>query len=180
MSRIGRSPVFFEKGVQVTVSADNVVTVKGGKSTQTLRLNPNILAKVEGDHVVLTRKNEENETKSMHGMYRALLSNAVKGVTKGFTKELELVGVGYRAAVKGKQLELTLGFSHPITYAIPEGVEIKVDKQVNIAIAGASKQLVGQVAAEIRDFRPPEPYLGKGVKYANENIRRKAGKAAGK
>ncbi len=180
MSRIGRSPIFFEKGVQVTVSPDNVVTIKGGKSTQTIRLSANIAAKVDGDHVVLTRKNEENETKSLHGMYRALLSNAVKGVTKGFSKDLELVGVGYRAAVKGKQLELTLGFSHPITYAIPEGVEIKVDKQINITITGASKQLVGQVAAEIRDFRPPEPYLGKGVKYANENIRRKAGKAAGK
>ncbi len=180
MSRIGRDPVYFEKGVQVTVSPDGVITVKGAKHSQVLKMRSEVTAKVEGDKVVLTRKDDEAETRALHGMYRALLSNAVKGVSKGFSRDLELVGVGYRAAIKGKQLELTLGYSHPIAYNIPEGVEIKVDKQINISVSGANKQLVGQVAAEIRDFRPPEPYLGKGVKYANEQIRRKAGKAAGK
>lgn len=180
MSRVGRDPVYFEKGVQVTVSPDNVVTIKSAKLSQAVKMRPEITAKIEDDKILLVRKNEESETRALHGMYRALINNAVKGVSKGFSKGLELVGVGYRAGIKGKTLELTLGYSHPIVYNIPEGIEIKVDKQVNISITGANKQLVGQVAAEIRDFRPPEPYLGKGVKYANEQIRKKAGKAAGK
>jgi large subunit ribosomal protein L6 len=128
----------------------------------------------------LTRKNETKEARSLHGMYRALIQNAVTGVGKGFTRTLELHGVGYRANVSGKKLEMSLGFSHPIVFEIPDGIEIKVEKQTNIAVNGADRGLVGQVAAKIRSFRPPEPYLGKGVRYADEKLRRKAGKSAGK
>jgi large subunit ribosomal protein L6 len=180
MSRIGKQPILLEKGVQVTVSADNVVTVKGAKASQTVAMLPVIIAKVEGDQLVLTRKDETKQTRSLHGVYRSLLQNAVMGVTKGWTRSLDLVGVGYRANTKGRQLEMTLGFSHPILFDIPDGIDIKVEKQTNVTVVGVNKELVGQVAAKIRGFRPPEPYLGKGVKYSDEVIRRKAGKAAGK
>lgn len=180
MSRIGRSPVIFEKGVQVTISPDNEIVVKGAKATEKVKMLPTIQAKIEGQEIVFTRKDDAKEVRALHGLYRALVQNAVTGVTKGFTKSLDLVGVGYRAGVKGKQLELTLGFSHPILFDIPQGIEIKVDKQTNIQITGSNKALVGQVAADIRDYRLPEPYLGKGVKYSDEVIRKKAGKAAGK
>ncbi len=179
MSRIGRAPVYFDKAVQVTVNGDAVV-VKGAKTSMTVKLRPQVKAKVEDGKIVLTRANEDTETRAYHGLYRALLQNAVVGVTKGWTRELELNGVGYRANVAGKKLELTLGFSHPISYGIPDGIEIKVDKQTKIIVTGANRDLVGQVAAKIRGFRPPEPYLGKGVKYADERIRRKAGKSAAK
>jgi large subunit ribosomal protein L6 len=180
MSRIGRSPVIFEKAVQVTVTPDNEVVVKGAKSTEKVKMLSDIKAQVNGQEIVLTRKDDTKQVKALHGLYRALVQNAVTGVTKGFTKSLDLVGVGYRAGVKGKQLELTLGFSHPIVFDIPQGIEIKVDKQTNVQITGSNKGLVGQVAANIRGFKPPEPYLGKGVKYSDETIRKKAGKAAGK
>jgi large subunit ribosomal protein L6 len=124
--------------------------------------------------------NNEPRTRGFHGLYRALIQNAVTGVTKGWTRELELNGVGYRAAVSGKKLELTLGYSHPVVYMIPQGIEITVDKQTKIIVTGPNRETVGQVAAKIRSFRPPEPYLGKGVKYADEKIRRKAGKSAAK
>lgn len=180
MSRIGRSPVMFDDKVQVSVSTQNELIVKGGKSTLNIKMKPQVSAKIEGKQVILTRKDDTKESKSLHGLYRALLQNAVNGVSKGFTKSLELQGVGYRASVAGKKLELSLGFSHTVVFDIPEGIEIKVDKQTIIQINGASKELVGQVAAKVRSFRPPEPYLGKGVRYVGEKIRRKAGKSASK
>lgn len=180
MSRIGKSPVMFDKAVQVTITPKNEVSLKGPKRSLVIAMRPEIQAKVEGNQIVLTRKDELKSTKALHGLYRALIQNAVTGLSKGFQKSLELVGVGYRAAVKGKTLEMTLGFSHPVVFQIPDGIEITVDKQTTIHVNGADRAQVGQVAAKIRGFRPPEPYLGKGVKYANEQIRRKAGKAAGK
>lgn len=179
MSRIGKAPVYFDDKVQVNVTAAGVV-VKGGKHTMTIPVRPEVGVALDGKKVVLTRKMDTKEARSLHGMYRALIQNAVTGVGKGFTRALELHGVGYRANVAGKKLELSLGYSHPISFDIPEGIEIKVDKQTNIAVTGADRGLVGQVAAKIRSFRPPEPYLGKGVRYADEKIRRKAGKSAGK
>jgi len=180
MSRIGRSPIVVAKDVQVTVSPSNEVVVKGAKHTQKVQMRPEVKAKFENGQIVLTRTDELAATKALHGLYRALLQNAVTGVTSGFQKSLDLVGVGYRASVSGKKLELSLGYSHPIHFPIPEGIEIKVDKQTNILISGPNKGQVGQVAAKIRGFRPPEPYLGKGVKYTDEQLRRKEGKSAGK
>lgn len=180
MSRIGKSPVMFDKALQVSVTPKNEVVLKGAKRSMVVAMRPEIQAKVEGNQIILSRKDELKPTRALHGLYRALIQNAVTGLSKGFQKSLELVGVGYRASVKGKQLEMTLGFSHPVVFAIPEGIEITVEKQTTVNITGADRAQVGQVAAKIRGFRPPEPYLGKGVKYANEQIRRKAGKAAGK
>lgn len=180
MSRIGRAPVIFDKAVQVTITPANEVVVKGAKSTEKVQMRKEIKATVNGQEIVFTRANELKATKALHGLYRAMVQNAVTGVTKGFTKSLDLVGVGYRAGVKGKQLEMTLGFSHPIIFDIPAGIEIKVEKQTHVDVIGSNRALVGQVAAKIRGFKPPEPYLGKGVKYSDEVIRKKAGKAAGK
>ncbi|MFN8790280.1 MAG: 50S ribosomal protein L6 [Bdellovibrionales bacterium] len=180
MSRVGKAPVNFDDKVQVSVTPANEVIVKGGKHNLNIKMKPEISAKVEGKKLVLIRNKETKEARALHGLYRALIQNAVTGVGKGFTRALELHGVGYRASVSGKKLELSLGFSHPVIFDIPEGIEIKVDKQTAISVTGASRDLVGQVAAKIRSFRPPEPYLGKGVRYQGENIRRKAGKSAGK
>lgn len=180
MSRVGRSPVVVANGVQVTVSPANEVIVKGAKASMKVTMRPEITAKVENNQIVLSRKDESAQSRALHGLYRALVQNAMTGVTAGFTKSLDLVGVGYRAAVSGKKLELSLGFSHPIHFPIPEGIEVKVEKQTSISVTGASRELVGQVAAKIRGFRPPEPYLGKGVKYSDEKLRRKEGKSAGK
>lgn len=180
MSRIGRAPVIFDKDVQVTVNPNNEVIVKGPKTTETIKMKPEIKAEVKGQEVVFTRTSEEKNVRALHGLYRSLVQNAVIGVSKGFTKVLELNGVGYRAGVKGKQLELTLGFSHPVVYDIPAGIEVKVEKQTTVSISGSNKDTVGQVASDIREFRLPEPYLGKGIKYQDEQIRRKAGKTAGK
>lgn len=180
MSRVGKNPVIFDDKVQVSVTPANEVVIKGGKSQLNIKMKPQVTAKLDGKKVVLTRTEETKEARALHGLYRALVQNAVTGVTKGFTKGLELHGVGYRATVSGKKLELALGFSHPVVYDIPEGIEIKVEKQTAISITGASRELVGQVAAKVRSFRPPEPYLGKGVRYAGEHLRRKAGKSAGK
>ena len=179
MSRIGKAPVHFDDKVKVSV-LNSLVSVKGAKETLSIALRPEVKATIEGNTVVLTRANDTKVAKSLHGLYRALIQNAVTGVSKGFTKTLEMQGVGYRANVNGKKLELSLGYSHPIHFEIPEGIEIKVEKQTTVNITGASKELVGQVAAKIRGFRPPEPYLGKGVRYSDEKIRRKAGKSAGK
>ncbi len=179
MSRIGKYPVNFDEKTQVSV-AGSLVTVKGAKTTLKYELDSRITAKVEAKKVVLTRADDTRESKSLHGLYKVLIQNAVNGVSQGFSKALELHGVGYRANVAGKKLELSLGFSHPIHFDIPEGIEIKVDKQTTVTVNGADKALVGQVSAKIRSFRPPEPYLGKGVRYAGEHIRRKAGKSAGK
>ncbi|MFM6928797.1 MAG: 50S ribosomal protein L6 [Bdellovibrio sp.] len=180
MSRIGKAPVIFDNTVKIDVTPANEVVIKGAKSSLKIGMQPQVTATVEGNKVVLTRKDDSKEARALHGLYRALVQNAVTGVTKGFTKGLELQGVGYRANVTGKKLELSLGFSHPVVFDIPEGIEIKVEKQTSLSVTGASRELVGQVAAKIRSFRPPEPYLGKGVRYAGEHIRRKAGKSAGK
>ncbi len=179
MSRIGKYPVNFDDKVQVSV-AGNIVTIKGAKSALKYNLDERISAKVDGKKVVLSRIDDSKESKSLHGLYKVLIQNAVVGLTTGFSKTLELHGVGYRANVQGKKLELSLGFSHPIFFDIPEGIEIKVDKQTTVIVSGADKALVGQVSAKVRGFRPPEPYLGKGVRYVGEHIRRKAGKSAGK
>lgn len=179
MSRIGKYPVNFDDKVQISI-AENIVTIKGAKSSLKYDLDSRITAKIDGKKMLLARIDDSKESKSLHGLYKVLLQNAVEGLTKGFTKTLELQGVGYRANVQGKKLELSLGFSHPIFFDIPEGIEIKVDKQTIINVSGADKALVGQVSAKIRSFRPPEPYLGKGVRYLGEHIRRKAGKSAGK
>ncbi len=180
MSRVGRSPVFFDDKVQVSVNAANEVLVKGAKAQMTVKMLPTVKAEIEGKKITLVRGSETKEVRSLHGLYRALIQNAVTGVSKGFTKGLELHGVGYRASVAGKKLELSLGYSHSIIFDIPDGIEIKVEKQTAVSIMGANRELVGQVAAKIRSFRPPEPYLGKGVRYAGEHIRRKAGKSASK
>lgn len=180
MSRIGRAPVTVGNGVQVTVTPANEVVVKGAKYSQKVPMRDEVTAKFENGQIVLTRKDDSQTARSLHGLYRALIQNAVTGVSTGFTKSLDLVGVGYRAAVSGKKLELSLGYSHPISFPIPDGIEVKVEKQTNIQISGASKELVGQVAAKVRGFRPPEPYLGKGVKYTDEKLKRKEGKSAGK
>ncbi len=178
MSRIGRATIFFEKDVNVTIDGDNIVTVKSGKHTQMVRVKPEIKVEVGEGQVNLTRSNDDPHIRAFHGLYRALIQNAVTGVSKGWSKELELNGVGYRASVKGRILELNLGYSHPISYDIPLGIDVKVEKNTKVVIGGPSRQLVGQVAATIRGFRPPEPFLGKGVKYSDEHIRRKAGKSA--
>jgi large subunit ribosomal protein L6 len=180
MSRVGRAPVTVGSGVKVTITPANEVIVQGAKFTQKVAMRPEVTAKFENGQIVLTRKDDTQAVRALHGLYRALVQNAVTGVAAGFTRSLDLVGVGYRAAVSGKKLELALGFSHPINFPIPEGIEIKVDKQTNIVVSGPNKELVGQVAAKIRGFRPPEPYLGKGVKYTDEKLRRKEGKSAGK
>jgi len=180
MSRVGRSPVIISQGVNVTITPKNEVVIKGTKASKTIRMRPEIAAKVDGNQILLTRKDDEQNSRALHGLYRALIQNAVTGVTTGFTRSLELVGVGYRANVAGKKLELSLGYSHPIAYAIPDGIEVKVEKSTLVHIMGSDKELVGQVAAKVRGFRPPEPFLGKGVKYSDERIRRKAGKAGAK
>lgn len=180
MSRVGRAPVYVDKAVQVTVTPKNEVVVKGAKHTLTIPMRPEIKAEFKDGKVQLTTVGDAPTTKGFHGLYRALIQNAVTGVTKGWTRELELNGVGYRAAVSGKKLELTLGYSHPVVFMIPTGIEISVDKQTKIVVTGPNREQVGQVAAKIRSFRPPEPYLGKGIKYSDETIRRKAGKSAAK
>ncbi|MEY4617169.1 MAG: hypothetical protein RJB66_2129 [Pseudomonadota bacterium] len=180
MSRVGKAPIGFDDKVQVSITPANEVTVKSGNKQIAVKVRPEVGVKVEGKTIVITRKEETKAASSLHGMYRALLQNAVMGVSKGFTRNLELHGVGYRANVAGKKLEMSLGFSHPVIFEIPEGIEIKVEKQTNISVTGHDRALVGAVAAKIRGFRPPEPYLGKGVRYSDEKIRRKAGKSAGK
>ena len=180
MSRVGKNPIDIKQGVEVSLSSSHVVTVKGGgnKSLQ-ISLNPQIELKQVDGKVILVRKDESRKTRALHGLFRSLINNAVVGVSDGWAKELILNGVGYKASVSGKMLELNLGYSHPIKYIIPEGIEIKVTKQTRISVSGIDKELVGRVANKIRSFRPPEPYLGKGVKYADETIRRKAGKSGG-
>jgi len=176
MSRIGRLPVVVPQGVSLTVASESI-QVKGPKGALTTPLPPGIACKVESGMASFTRQTDQKRDKALHGLARALLANAVKGVTQGFTRELEIQGIGYRAQVQGKKLEMSLGFSHPIAYTVPEGVSVTVDpKQVRITVSGTDRQKVGQVAAEIRGFKPPEPYKGKGIRYAGEHVRRKVGK----
>ena len=180
MSRIGKKEIALPKGVEVKKDG-NAVTVKGPKGSLTTRLVEGIDMKVENNVVQFSRGSEEGKTKALHGLVRALVANNVKGVTEGFKKELDIVGVGYRAEVKGKEVVFQLGYSHPVRFAIPKGIDIAVDgKTGHITVTGIDKQQVGQVAAEIRGLREPDPYKGKGIKYTDEVIRRKAGKAAGK
>lgn len=180
MSRVGKNPVSFGEKVKVNITDKNEVVVNGGKTTLTVAMKPQVKARVEGSQIFVERLDDSATARSLHGLYRTLVHNAVVGVTEGFKKTLILNGVGYRASVSGKTLELSLGFSHPISFPIPEGIEAKVEKQTTLHISGASKEQVGQVAAKIRNYRPPEPYLGKGIKYSDEHIRRKEGKSAGK
>ena len=176
MSRIGRHPITVPAGVTVDVSEDNVVTVKGAKGTLSEKISPRITVKVDGPVVKVERSSEEKIDKSLHGLSRTLINNMVVGVTEGYSKKLEIVGVGYRAQKNGKNLVLNLGHSHPITFEEKDGITFEVPDSNTVIVKGIEKQLVGQIAAQIREKRPPEPYLGKGVKYSGEHIRRKAGK----
>ncbi len=179
MSRIGRQPVVIPAGVTVTVADGNVVTVKGPKGTLERVLAPEMDVKVENDTVVVTRPNDLKKMKSLHGLTRTLINNMVTGVSQGYTKELEVNGVGYRAAKQGNKLVLNLGYSHVVEMIDPEGIETAVDGN-KITVKGINKEKVGQFAAEIRDKRRPEPYKGKGIKYVDEVIRRKVGKTGKK
>ena len=180
MSRIGRLPVAIPAGVEVNVAAGNVVTVKGPKGTLERALPTEMEIKVEDGHVVVTRPNDLKKMKALHGLTRSLIQNMVTGVNEGYTKELEVNGVGYRAQKQGKKLVLSLGYSHPVEMIDPEGVETVLEGQNKITVKGIDKEKVGQYAAEIRDKRRPEPYKGKGIKYADEVIRRKVGKTGKK
>ena len=177
MSRIGRLPIALPEGVKLHVN-DGVARVEGPKGTLTRPLPPDMSVAIEGRTAVVQRGGDSNRTRSLHGLTRRLLANMVEGVSKGFTRVLEINGVGYRAEARGDVLWLTLGFSHPIAFHLPPGIRAKVDRQVVVTLEGADRELLGQVAAQVRDLRPPEPYKGKGVKYGGETIRRKAGKAA--
>ena len=178
MSRIGRKPIVIPTGVEVKIDGSNI-TVKGPKGTLDSKIHPMMTAKVENGEVVVTRPNDEKEARSLHGLTRTLISNMVEGVTNGFKKELEIQGVGYRAAKQGKNLVMNLGYSHPVEMTDPEGLEAVVDGN-KITVKGIDKETVGQYAAEIRDKRRPEPYKGKGIKYETEVIRRKVGKTGKK
>ena len=178
MSRIGKKPITIPTGVEVKVNGEEV-TFKKGNTTQTLDTKGNVVVTLDGSTLTFAANSEDKQDRAFWGTYRSLAQNMIVGITDGFSKSLEINGVGYRAAVKGKTLNLQLGFSHDIDYPLPEGIEAKVEKNV-ITLSSIDKQKVGQVAAEIRAFRPPEPYKGKGVKYTDERIIRKAGKTAKK
>jgi large subunit ribosomal protein L6 len=175
MSRIGKLPVKIPSGVTVTV-ADHTVSVKSGKSELTRVLNPQMRVSIKDGTVLVERPSESKEHRSLHGLTRTLVWNMIEGVSKGYEKQLELVGVGYRASRQGEALVLNVGFSHPVRYPVPQGITIDVPEPTRINIKGASKEDVGQVAAEVRKIRPPEPYKGKGILYRGERVRRKAGK----
>ena len=179
MSRIGNSPIKIPKGVTVT-QKDQTLSVKGPQGTLSFEVHAAVLVKIEGDSLALSRGSEDRTARAMHGMARAMTANMVTGVSTGFTRVLEIVGVGFRAAVKGDVVDLTLGFSHPVQYKLPAGVKAEVDKEGKLSVKSADKSLLGKVAADIRGFRPPEPYKGKGVRYQGEAITLKEGKARGK
>ena len=178
MSRIGRLPIHVPAGVTVTVDEANLVTVKGPKGTMSQQVNPEITVKHEGDVLTLERHSEDKNHKAMHGLYRSLVHNMVVGVTDGFSKTLEMVGTGYKAKANnnGQQLDIAIGFSHPVVIPAPEGITFETPNDTTIVVKGANKQVVGNLAADIRAIRKPEPYLGKGIKYQGEHIRRKEGK----
>ena len=179
MSRIGKLPIAIPEGVEVTINGQ-VVTAKGPLGTEVVNVRPEITVKKEENTVVVTRANDDRKSRSLHGLSRTLVANAINGVKNGFEKKLEIVGVGYRAAMEGNTLNLALGYSHPVAIVAPEGIKIVVEANTKITVSGANKQAVGDVAAEIRSKRPPEVYKGKGIKYAGEYIRRKAGKTGKK
>ena len=179
MSRIGRAPIAIPAGVTVTVDG-TTVTVKGAKATLTRDVHPNMTVKVEGSEILVTRPNDEKQNRALHGLTRSLIHNMVVGVTEGFKKELEVNGVGYRVAKQGKDLVMNLGYSHQVTMSEIEGITIECPSANKTVLSGPDKQKVGQFAAEVREKRPPEPYKGKGIKYADEHIRRKEGKTGAK
>ena len=176
MSRIGKAPIELPKDVTVSVK-DGVVEVKGPKGSLTQDINPALSLEEDDGVVTISRSNDERQTRALHGLTRALIANMVVGVTEGFSKELTIIGVGYRAALKGKSLELQVGFSHPVSVEALDGVTFEVPEPTKIIVGGIDKQKVGQMAADIRAVRPPEPYKGKGIRYTDEYVRRKAGKA---
>ena len=184
MSRIGKSPIAIPSGVTITVDKSNLVTVKGPKGELSQTIDADLILEVNEGEAVMSRPTDQKRHRSVHGLYRTLVANMVTGVTDGYTKEMELIGVGYRAANTGNLLELTLGYSHPIYFAIPNELklETKMEKGTppTVILSGIDKQLIGQVAAKIRAFRKPEPYKGKGIRFKGEQIRRKAGKTAAK
>ena len=176
MSRIGKKPIPIPDKVKVEVSGGNV-SVEGPKGKLSLRLHPSMMVRAEDRQLVCVRPSDNKLHRSLHGLTRTLVANMIEGVTKGFEKKLEMIGVGYRASLQGRNLTLLLGYSHPIVFPLPEGIKVGVENQNLLTVSGADKQQVGEVAAKIRSLRPPEPYKGKGVKYVTERIRRKAGKA---
>ena len=180
MSRIGRAPIAVPAGVEVKIEAENVVTVKGPKGSLTQKFHPNMKIEQEGAEIKVSRPNDAKENRSLHGLTRTLIHNMVVGVTEGYKKELDVNGVGYRVAKEGNKLVMNLGFSHQVTVEEVPGIEIEVPNPNKIVIHGCDKQQVGQFAAEVREKRPPEPYKGKGIKYTDEVIRRKAGKTGAK
>ena len=180
MSRIGKLPITVPAGVEVKISDTNEITVKGKNGTLSRTLHPDMIVKKDGDTITVERPAENKMHKSLHGLTRTLVNNMVIGVTEGFTKELEINGVCYRAQLQGKKLVLSLGYSHPVEYTAEEGITLEVPAPNKIIVKGANKELVGATAAKIREFRQPEPYKGKGIKYTTEVIRRKEGKTGGK
>ena len=180
MSRIGKKPIPLPKGVEVRQEG-NTLTVKGPKGTLSTAVVAGIGVEIKDNVVQFSRGDDEGKSRSLHGLMRALVANNVHGVTEGFKRELDIVGVGYRAEVKGREVVFALGYSHPVRFPIPEGIDIAIDGKTNhVTVTGIDKQKVGQTAAEIRSLREPDPYKGKGIKYSDEVVRRKAGKAAGK
>lgn len=176
MSRVGRKPIVLPSGVKVSVS-DTELEVQGPKGKLNTPVPPGISFSLESGRLVCQRSSDAREQRAFHGLARALAQNAVKGVSEGFSRDLDIVGVGYRAQVEGKKVVFSLGFSHPVEYAIPEGIQVKVDKQTRVTVSGIDRQKVGQVAAEIRKLRRPDPYKQKGIRYVGETLKKKAGKA---
>lgn len=179
MSRIGLKPITIPAGVDVNID-NNTVTVKGPNGTLSMDAHPNMAISVEGSEIIVSRPNDQKENRSLHGLTRSLIANMVTGVTEGFKKNLEVNGVGYRVSLQGSSLVMNLGYSHQVIMEAPEGIKIECPSATAIVISGADKQKVGQFAAQVREKRPPEPYKGKGIKYADEHIRRKEGKAGKK
>ena len=177
MSRVGKLPIHLDKTVKASVTG-STLKVEGPKGKLEIKLHPGYTAEIKDSEILVKRPGDTSGERAIHGLMRKLVANMVEGVGKGFTRVLEINGVGYRAEAKGQQVNLTLGYSHPIVYQLPQGVTAKVEKQVTVTLESADRQLLGTVAAQIRELRPPEPYKGKGIKYATETIRRKAGKAA--
>ncbi len=180
MSRIGKLPIAIPDKVTVELAEGNTLTVKGPKGELTRTFAPQMEIKIEENQIIVNRPNDEKANRALHGLTRALIANMITGVSQGFSKKLEIVGIGYKAEMKGKKLVLQLGYSHPIVVSVPDKISIKTNSPTEIEVSGIDNELVGMVAAKIRSFRKPEPYKGKGVRYAGEYIRRKAGKTAGK
>ena len=179
MSRIGKLPIPIANNVNVQISNDNHITVRGPKGELTQQFSNRIKIKVNDNEIMITRQSEDKVDRSLHGLSRALLANMVTGVTEGFTKKLEIVGVGYKAEMRGKKLVLNVGYSHPIVFGVQDEIKLETPSPTEIIVSGINKEMVGAVSAKIRSFRKPEPYKGKGIKYTGEYIRRKAGKTAG-